>query len=484
MNVLDSSLFHLAPVPMWLEDLSGLKILFDQWRSKGIQNLKPYLLEDQSRLLQCIENIKIVKVNQKTLALFEADSQQHLCENLQHIFRGDTLASFLTGLDNLWKGDTQFSNPIVNYTLSGKRLDLQLNGVLLPEGQQSWKYMLISTEDVSRYQEAQKKEQQNRILAEGMFKYSPASLWVEDFSRIKASLDHLRHIGIEDFRTFLDVHPEFIDQCMSDIILIDVNQATLDLFGAPNKETLVQNLDKVFTGEMHNTFREQLIELWNGNIHHRREAVNYALDGSIRNVLLQFAVFPGYEQDWALVQVSLTDITARKKAESYLEYLGKHDVLTKLFNRSFYTEEIHRLNRSIIRPVSCIYLDMNGLKKINDTLGHDTGDGMLRRVGDILNQSVSLPQTVSRIGGDEFVVLMPGANEQVVETIIQSIKELFHIDNQYYSSLPISIAIGSSTSIVHESIEEMIKRADHEMYLDKQRYYQEKALLEKIKSRE
>src|SRR5690554_3311460 len=71
---------------------------------------------------------------------------------------------------------------------------------------------------------------------------------------------------------------------------------------------------KFFAGEMQHTFREQLIELWNGNIHHQREAINYALDGSIRHVLLQFTVFPGYEEDWSTVQVALTDITARKKS--------------------------------------------------------------------------------------------------------------------------------------------------------------------------
>ena len=60
---------------------------------------------------------------------------------------------------------------------------------------------------------------------------------------------------------------------------------------------------------------------------------------------MQFSVLPGHENDWSLVQVALTDITARKKAEAYLEYLGKHDVLTKLYNRSFYVDELNRLER-------------------------------------------------------------------------------------------------------------------------------------------
>ena len=119
---------------------------------------------------------------------------------------------------------------------------------------------------------------------------------------------------MKTFRLFLDVHNEFVYECIKDILIIDVNQATLELFGAPNKEVLFQNMHKVFAQEMTQTFREQLIELWNGNIHHQREAVNYALDGSIRHVLLQFTVFPDYLDNWGMVQVALTDITARKKS--------------------------------------------------------------------------------------------------------------------------------------------------------------------------
>lgn len=65
--------------------------------------------------------------------------------------------------------------------------------------------------------------------------------------------------------------------------------------------------------------------------------------------------------------------------------MGKHDVLTKLYNRSFYTKEMNHLERNLLRPVSCIFLDMNGLKEVNNSLGHDVDDGLLRRTGGILN---------------------------------------------------------------------------------------------------
>ena len=472
MEILESSIFDLSPIPMWLEDYSEIKKQFDVWKDQGITELKKFLQDDISRVTECAHKIKIIKVNKKTLDVFEATNINHLCQNLNTIFQGDMFHSHILELVSLWEGKTEFSSTTINYTISGKPLDIKLRGVILPGSEHTFKQILLTTEDITDYQNASRLEEKNRRLAEARFIYSPTSLWVEDFSRVKMRMDQLRQIGIEDFRTFLDVHADFVHQCVEDILLLDVNQATLDLFKAPDKDTLFKNLNKVFAKEMHQTFREQLIELWNGKIHHQREAINYALDGSMRNVLLQFTVFPGYEEDWGLVQVALTDITARKKAESYLEYLGKHDVLTKLFNRSFYTEELNRLERGIVRPVSAIFIDMNGLKEINDTRGHDVGDDLLRRMGNILSRTVSHSNyTASRIGGDEFVVLMSGADAQTLDSMMMTIEELLNIDNQYYSSHPIRIAMGHATTFEGENVECMLKRADQVMYQKKKDYY-------------
>ena len=479
MEIFESSIFFFFSIPMWLEDYSEVKQQFDIWKQQGVEDLAKFLLEDQNRITLCSRKIKILQVNHKTLEIFEAQNLNHICDNLQIIFKQEMFESHIYELVALWKGQKEFSSTTTNYTLTGKRLDIKLRGVILPGAEHDLSRILLTTEDITDYKNASRMEEKNRILAESRFNYSPSSLWVEDFSRVKMRIDQLRKIGIEDFRTFLDVHTDFIQQCIEDIILIDVNQATLDLFKAPDKDTLFKNLHKILTKEMHQTFREQLIELWNGNIHHQREAVNYALDGSIRNVLLQFTVFPGYENDWGLVQLALTDITARKKAESYLEYLGKHDVLTKLFNRSFHTDEINRLQRSLLRPVSAIFIDMNGLKLTNDNLGHDVGDEMLRRMGNILTRSIQhTSYTASRIGGDEFVVLMPGAEEKTTDTIVLSIEELLNIDNQYYSSHQISISLGQATTLPYESIDCMLKRADLHMYENKKKYYDYIALKE------
>lgn len=468
----DNEFFELAPIAMWLEDFSGVHALFERWRADGVQDIHAFLADDPSRVFACSQRIRVLKVNRKTLDVFEADSQDHLVSNLALVFRDEMLNSHINELCELWQGKLEFSSNAVNYSLSGKRLDIQLRGQVLPGHESTLGRVLVTTEDVTAREEARRGEEKNRRYAEGIFTHSPVSLWIEDFSHVKRLLEDIRFRGISDLRVFTDVHPEFVRQCMSEIRVIDVNQATLDLFMAPDRNTLLMQIGTVFRDEMEKSFREQLIDLWNGNLFQHREVVNYALDGSERHVLLQFSVFPGHEHDWSLVQVALTDITARKRAEAYLEYLGKHDVLTRLHNRAFFNEEMNRLERSTLRPVSAVMIDLNGLKEANDTLGHDAGDALLRRLGEVLNGVASGRNTVSRIGGDEFAILIPGGDRAAAVSMTETVTELLKINNQFYSHLPLSMSHGVATSEPGEKLETMIRRADAAMYEHKRQHYE------------
>ncbi len=470
-DTLDSDIFNLAPIAMWIEDFSGVQELFHHWRAEGVTDIRSFLKHDRDRVIACSSRIRVLSVNAKTLQLFEAKSLEHLTANIAAIFRDDMLDTHINELAALFDGETTFSSTTVNYTVSGRRLDIQLRGTVLPGHEKTLSRLLLTTEDITDREDARRAEALQRRQAEGVFEHSPVSLWVEDFSRIRTLIEDIRDRGISDFRTFMDVHPEFVRQCMSEIRVIDVNQATLDLFCAKDRSDLLQRIGDIFRDDMEKPFREQLMELWNGRLFHHREVVNYALDGSVRHILLHFSVFPGYESDWSRVQVALADITARKKAEAYLEYLGKHDVLTKLYNRAFYADEMNRLERKSLRPVSAIIIDLNGLKEANDQLGHDAGDGLLRRFGEILNGAVATPNHACRIGGDEFAILMPGADAKVAGTMMETITELLRINNQFYSTLPLSMSYGVATSEADESMESVVKRADALMYENKKAHY-------------
>ena len=467
----DARMFDLAPVSLWLEDYSGLKQLFNEWRAAGVTSLREYLEADPGRVRACSSRIQVLKVNRKTLSLFEAESLAHLVSNLDRIFRGDMLKTHVDELVQLWNGGLEFGGNAVNYALSGKRLDIQLKGTILPGHEERWDRVLVAIEDVTERETARRELATSEIYARGLFEHSPVSLWVEDFSAVKQLLDDVRQQGIRDFRTFTDVHPEFTSRCLSEIRVIDVNRHTLDLFDAPDKKTLLGSLGEVFREEMKEHFREQLIDLWQGKIFQQREVVNYSLTGDELHLHLQFSVLPGYEHDWSLVQVALTDITARKRAEAYLEYLGKHDVLTKLYNRSFYVDELNRLERKGPFPVTVVIIDLNGLKMANDQMGHAAGDALLRRAGEVLSKAVDKPSCVARIGGDEFALLLPGTEERDAKLVLESIENLLEVNNQFYTGLTLSFSMGIATSEPGERLEAVVKLADLRMYEAKRAYY-------------
>ncbi len=467
----DAEMFELAPVSLWLEDYTGVKRLFEEWRRAGVTSLRDYLNEDPERVQACSNLIRVIKVNRKTLSLFEARDLPHLVQSLGQIFRNDMLKAHIDELVQLWDGQLEFSSNTVNYALSGKRLDIQLKGTILPGHEREWDRVLVAIEDVTERETARRQLAVSEEYARGLFEHSPVSLWVEDFSAIKTLLDEVRRQGISDFRVFTDVHPEFVVRCMSEIRVIDVNQHTLEVFCAPDKQTLLRRLGDVLRDNMQEHFREQLIELWEGKIFQQREVVNYSLAGDELHFHLQFSVLPGYEQDWSLVQVALTDITARKRAEAYLEYLGKHDVLTKLYNRSFYVDEMNRLERKGLYPVTVIMIDLNGLKAVNDQLGHAAGDALLRRAGEVLSKAVDKPSYAARIGGDEFALLLPSTDERDGNVVLESIESLVEVNNQFYSGTPLSFAMGAATSQPGERLESVGKRADLLMYEAKRAYY-------------
>jgi len=470
------AMFELAPVSLWLEDYSGLQRLFAQWRSEGVDDLRAHLEADPARVRACMAQYRILRVNQATLDLLAAPSQEVLLASLDRVFRDDMTRTAIHELCLMWKGELSFASQTVNYALDGRRLDVQMRVRVLPGHEVLWDRVMVSLDDITARVAAERQRAESERYARGLFDHSPVSLWVEDFSAIKRLLDDLRDRGITDFATFIKVHPEFVTRCMQEIRVLDVNRETLHMFGATDKKMLLQNIPRVFRDEMRESFAEQLLDLWNGKVLQQREVLNYSLTGEAIHIHMQFSVLTDRSANWDLVVVSLMDITARKKAEAYLEYLGKHDVLTQLNNRTFYTEELNRLARKGPWPVSILAIDLNGMKEVNDDNGHAAGDGLLRRVGEVLAKAVDTPSWPARIGGDEFAVLMPATDERGVQAARDRVLSLLDLNNQFYAGqtgLVLSLAIGMATCQAGDSLDAALLRADKAMYADKARHYRE-----------
>ena len=163
---------------------------------------------------------------------------------------------------------------------------------------------------------------------------------------------------------------------------------------------------------------------------------------------------------------TIQDITERKVKEEEIQYLSYHDQLTGLYNRRFYEEEIKRLDTKRNLPLSIIMGDVNGLKLINDSLGHAMGDELLKKVAAAITLGCRTEDIIARLGGDEFVVLLPQTTGTASEQIIKRIQDL--LSQEKVGNIGISISFGYEVKNKEEDPMQVIfKEAEDLMYRHK-----------------
>ncbi len=168
------------------------------------------------------------------------------------------------------------------------------------------------------------------------------------------------------------------------------------------------------------------------------------------------------------IRSSNTDITSRKKTETELEYLSLRDKLTDLYNRAFLESEMERFEGGRGYPVTIIAADLDGLKLANDTFGHKKGDELLTAASDLMRRCLRKEDILARVGGDEFIALMPATDKKTGETVARRIQQAVDKYNEGRSDLPLGISIGvASSEGPQTSLAETMRKADDLMYQDK-----------------
>ena len=195
---------------------------------------------------------------------------------------------------------------------------------------------------------------------------------------------------------------------------------------------------------------------------HVDDEVFWRKDGTYVDV--EYRVYP-QKKDGRVVGavVSFTDITESKKAKEQINYLRFYDPVTGLHNRHFFESEISKIDNVKNLPLSVIYGDVNGLKLINDIFGHEKGDELLRKTGDVLTRVTRDEDIIARIGGDEFIIILKNTDKKETEKIIKRIKREMLTED--ISGVRGSISLGTDTKFSSDiDIREVIRNAEEEMY--------------------
>jgi len=251
------------------------------------------------------------------------------------------------------------------------------------------------------------------------------------------------------------------------------NQSLRDVFGWQDEELRFDSSLLGLSRERRNFYRRLLLSLKEGE-HWRGEDLILTKEGEEYHVILNINVCRNRTNNSLHYLCVFTDITAQKAAENELRYLANYDHLTELPNRSLLLERIkHAMDYSVrkSKSIALFFIDLDRFKQVNDSLGHEYGDMLLQEVTKRLTSVLRIDDTVARIGGDEFVVLLESYRSssqlaQIAQKIIDVVEKPVELkDSQVSIGASIGIALFPEDA---KDSGELLRNADVAMYHAKQ----------------
>ncbi|GAB1477401.1 diguanylate cyclase [Bacillota bacterium] len=248
-------------------------------------------------------------------------------------------------------------------------------------------------------------------------------------------------------------------------VALEINNKFVEIMGRPREELLnIPWLDYTHPDDIELNIKNlDYLSITSGFSMNKRYIKG---DGSIIWANMTVVPFPSVTTTSKRHFCMIEDITIRKQAEEDILYLSYNDALTGLHNRRYYELMVKRLDNKAKLPLSMIVADVNGLKLVNDAFGHMAGDELLLKIADSLKETSRPDDIVARIGGDEFVLLLPNTTYAEAESIIDKICSSISGKKVNYINCSVSFGLAARETLADE-INSIFIRAEDQMYRNK-----------------
>ena len=398
------------------------------------------LFERSNDAIVLIEGSAIIDVNPASLRLFHCADRQQIV--------GRTLLDFSppnqpSGETSVMSDATQSAQ---NFLEGNHRYEWQFR---LPDGAQFWAEVLLTSVTLD-----------HEFLSYAV---------VRDISLRKAT-EHTLQMAAQVFENSRDAIA-ITDNAHR---VLAVNAAFTEVTGFPAMSIVGHELPNLRTGEHEPSFYQQIWDYVAANDHWEGEVWSQRQSGEEYPVWVALTTIRNSADEVINYMVILSDITDRKRVAEHTRHLAEHDFLTDLPNRVLFLDRLHQalaVARRKHTQVAVMFLDLDRFKGINDSFGHHMGDAVLREVASRLKGCVRGVDTVSRQGGDEFVVILAdiGGVDQaahVANSVMQAVAQPVEFDGHVVS---LSVSIGISIFPTDgQDLDTLLKHADVAMYHAKQ----------------
>jgi diguanylate cyclase (GGDEF)-like protein len=484
-------LFENSPIALWEEDFSEVKRLVEEKNRDHPAEFNQYLIEQPDFVSKCVQKVKILDVNNRTLEMYGASSKEELLSKLGADFTPDSFDIFREELIAIAGGETVFRSEGQNVTLGGETIDIDLLWTVAPGHEDTLDRVLVSMIDITARKAAESiaivKSQQIEAVSEISRELSDAGLNLDEiFDRIAERVCAI--IGdtcvlaiISDDKQWLQPVAFHHRDAEGTKYLDELSQNAPQRIGEGSAGVVAQTGESVLIAEyQQDQPQADLPEAYKSYLErhsiHSLLIVPLLLGGEAIGTLGISRDEPGnpyVDEDKHFLQ-SIADrcalAIANARLHQQVEAQARTDELTGLFNRRYFLElgerELNRAKRYEL-PLSAIMIDIDHFKKVNDTHGHSVGDEVLREVSQRLTSHVRETDILSRYGGEEFAVVLPETGIEGAGVAAVRLHSSIRDEKMRTSAgeLPITISLGiAEFSKQIASIASLLDHADSALY--------------------